>query len=453
MEFGFFSILPIIVCFALIIGTKRPFLSIIIGLLVSSLVILFRSGEWFAATKAFATVLTDLNILKILLFIPITGAIVYGMQRSGGIEGLILFLNKRNSRIKNPVITQLFVMTIGFLMFVDATSSMAVTSIVGKPLFAQAEIPKEKLALIVNSTASPIAWLIPFGGASAITVGALSINPELEEAAFSYVLKAVPFQFYTLSLLILLFISIVFRFEIGPIKKIPFSPSDLGVAIEKNAKAKAINMLLPSAILIIGIFSVLLITGEGELFKGNGSSAVFFSGLISLVAMLLIYTIRDKHKFSTVCKWYFLGIKKMLSITCLLTVALVLGTLIGKLDTASYLLQVTNFIPPQIFVAVILILSTLIAFTSGTSSGTVAIVTPLILPLIADTEISIPLVIGAVISGSVFGDQNSVISDSVIMTSSLTGVNSITHVKTQMPYTLIALALSIMLYLILGFIL
>ena len=450
MDLELLSLLPIIICLILILITKNAFVSILSGLLTGSLLLFITEGATFTVINGIVAVATDAYQFKIIGFIMLTGALVGAIQASGGITGVIQTLNRLEKGTRSKVGSQLFLMLIGCLMFMDGTSSMAVTAVVGRPIFKQLKLPKEKLALLVNSTSAPIAWLIPFGGAGAMVAGALSETGVPLDDPFSYVVSAVGFQFYTLALLILLATTILLKIDLGPIKHMVYV--DEALETPSVGRDRARNMIFPVVVLIVVIFSLLFYTGEGNILKGDGATSIFTAGCITLLFTAVFYRIQNLGTFSTILSWFFNGMRLMLEISLLLLIAFAFGDMIQRLGTASYLVQVTNFIPTQLLPLAVLLLSAIIAFSTGTSSGTVAIMTPLMIPIVVSSGGSIPLAIGALISGAVFGDQNSIISDSVIMTSSMTMVEPITHVKTQLPYTLIALGLASIGYLILGFI-
>ncbi len=451
MNLGAISLVPILICIGLILFTKNAFISILSGLFSASVILFFYNGETFTVINSITLIATDAYQFKIIGFVMLTGALVGAMQFSGGVDGVVSLLQKRKKKTSSKIAGQLFTMLIGILMFMDGTSSMAITAVVGKPIFKESKISKEKLALIVNSTAAPIAWIIPFGGAGAMIAGALIEAGVESSISFTYVLQAVGFQFYTILLLIILAVSIIFNFEIGPIKNIAYEEHNLtDIKIENK---KAINMILPIITLTILIIAMLLYTGSGDIMQGDGATAVFTAGFISLIATVVFYRLQNLGDFNTILSWVFKGMKNMVEICALLLIAFAFGSVISKIGTANFLVQFTQYIPNSILPLAILVLCSIIAFATGTSSGTVAIMIPLVIPVIIASGGNIPLAVGAVISGAVFGDQNSVISDSVIMTSSMTEVEPITHVKTQMPYTLVALGISAVLYLIFGFIL
>lgn len=453
MHYGALSLIPILVCFSLIFISKNAFISILSG--IATAVIILQVGESnFMLFQSIIDVFSSSSTVKTVLFILIVGAMIKATDLSGGVSGLMTYLERKKLNITSPVLVQLFTMMIGMLLFVDATSSMAITSVVGKPLFQKAKISTEKLALITNSTAAPIAWLVPFGGAGALMTGLITAVDGIDNDAFSYVLQAVPLQIYTISLLVFLIITVIGKFELGTLKNYQYTEDTTAQNTPSaTVTSKARNMIVPIALLLICIFGILFVTGGGNIFNGDGASAVFYGGLITLVLTLLLYSTQKLATFDTYLSWYWQGIKSMSVVTLLLAVALVFSDLLSKVGTASYLVGIFDVLPANFLPFIALLLSAVIAFSTGTSGGTVAIVTGLLLPMAVMSEVSIPLVLGAIVSGAVFGDQNSVISDSVILTSSVTGVDAITHVKTQLPYTLTALSFSAAVYLALGFVL
>lgn len=448
MQYGAVSLIPILICFTLIFISKNAFVSILSGIGAGVVILFICEGE-FVLFQSVIDVYASSSTVKTVLFILIVGALIQATERSEGVAGLIGFLERKKLNITSPVLVQLLAMVMGMLLFVDATSSMAVTAVVGKPLFQKANLSTEKLALITNSTAAPIAWLVPFGGAGALMTGLIAPLEGIEGDAFGYVLQAVPLQIYTITLLALLAISVVGRFELGAIAKCTAGEPQV-VTSQTNGRAR--NMLLPVGLLLVFIFAILAITGGGNIYKGDGASAVFYGGLLALLVTMVVYVWQKLTTVAGCLGWYWAGVKSMAMVTLLLAVALVFSDLLSKIGTAAYLVGMFQVISPKFLPLIALLLSALIAFSTGTSGGTVAIVTGLLLPMAVMSQVDIPLVLGAIVSGAVFGDQNSVISDSVIVTASVTGVDAITHVKTQLPYTCIALGISAVAFGVLGFI-
>ena len=452
MDYGYLSLVPIFMCLFLVFISKNAMLSILGGILTGSTLIIIKEKSAETIISSAQTVIQSTSTLQIILFVLLIGALSSVMTHSGGVTGLIRYFEGKKSSLNSKISIQLFAIMIGMLMFVDASSSMAITAVVGKPLFTNAKIPREKLALITNSTASPIAWIVPFGGAAAMTSGILMQVSGFEENSFSYVLKAIPYQFYTISLLLFLIVTITFDFEIGTMKRVQFVEDKTIIDTFSQNFPKARNIIVPTIVLMSSIFILLYITGGGNIFTGNGASSVFYAGVIAIIFTFLFYLLQGIVSTKEYTLWLYDGVKSMLPITVLLFVAFIFSNILAGVGTANYLLNIFDFISADYLPFFIFIIASIIAYCTGTSSGTVAIVTPLVIPMALLEGGNIPLALGAIISGAVFGDQNSIISDSAIVTSSVTGVDVISHLKTQMPYTMVAFSIAAVLYLIFGFI-
>ncbi|MFI3229787.1 MAG: hypothetical protein R3Y23_06500 [Bacillota bacterium] len=297
MDYGFVSLIPIIVVLALIVVSKNAFVSIIAGLLTGSVIILIAEGETLMALNSVVGVFESSSNVMVIFFVMLVGGLLGLMRHSGGLNGLILYLSSRKEKANSKVSAQLFVMLIGILMFVDATSSVATTALVGRPLFYQNKLSKDRLGLICNSTSSPIAWIIPFGGAAALVSGALN-NVEGITNGFELTLRAVPFQFYTIILMIIIFSSVVFKREFGKKKTEEEILSQYKYDSEGTLEGKAKNMIVPLVVLVVSIFALLLITGGGNIMNGDGSISVFLGGIIAIAFSVIFYSIQKISKVS-----------------------------------------------------------------------------------------------------------------------------------------------------------
>lgn len=459
MNYGIWSIVPIIITLAISFWRKNVFLALLSGIAVSTVIIGAATGNFLTGPESIPAVFTDLSTTKTTLFILMTGAVMTVVSRSGGVEGLVRYCTEKRQLVKSPVGAQLISFVLGLLLFVDGTSSIAVTALVGKPFFKKYGVPEEKLALISNSTGSAVAWIIPFGSACAVLTAFFTpVAKELgiTQDPFTVVMSSVVFQFYTVALLLLILASILFRFNIGPMKK-AFNQG--GEAAEEyqyetqvvRSKALARNMIVPIVFLVVCIFAVILITGKGSLASGDGGTAVFVAGLLTLLLTGVWYIVRKIATVNEYIAWCMDGMRSMLDLAVILILAYAFGSLLSVLGTAGFLAQYARLMPKAVMLAAGFLIATVIAYATGTSGGTAAVLVPVLTPVLVPLGIPATYVLGAIISGAVFGDQNSPISDSVILTSSVTGVPIMDHVRTQTPYTLIAWGAALVGYLILGF--
>lgn len=461
IDYGVFSLLPIFITLALVFAVKNVFLALMAEILSATIIIGVFSGDYLMGITSIAMVFSNSGTAMTTFFVLMTGAIMCVVSRSGGVEGLVLYCTEKRKLVKSPVAAQLISFVLGLSLFVDGTSSIAVTAMVGKPFFRKFRVPSEKLALISNSTGAAVAWIVPFGSACAVLTTFLSPVAQqlgLSDDPFFVVMTSTFFQFYTVALLPLVFLAIIFDFQLGKMKDAyqwsegnisSDSAYDTQVADRTNVQAK--NMLLPIVFLVGTIFILLFFTGGGTLSAGDGSVAVFVAGLLTLLLTGIWYRSRKICSVEKYTSWCVDGMKNMLDLVLILVFAYAFGNLLSTLGTASFLAQYAQLLPREIMLVVGYLLATFIAYATGTSGGTAAVLVPVLVPIMVPMGIAPQFVLGMIISGAVFGDQNSPISDSVILTFSMTGVKVMDHVKTQMPYTLIAWSFALVGYVVLGF--
>jgi len=194
-------------------------------------------------------------------------------------------------------------------------------------------------------------------------------------------------------------------------------------------------------------------TGDGDILKGSGSTSVFYSVIATLLFIYLYYVGAKHLKHKEYFNSLYAGISDMVPIVLILLLAFLIGSVIKELGTAEYLAHIMDGnIPPYLLPLLVFLVSALTSFSTGTSWGTFSIMMPIALALGASFDIYTPLIIGAVISGGIFGDHVSPISDTTIISSMASGCDHISHVRTQMPYALVSAGLASVLYLILGWI-
>ncbi len=460
MEYGIFSLLPIFLTLLLVFLTKNVFLALLSGILSSTLLIGIFTGDYLTGVESIATVFSDTDTAMTTFFVLMTGAVMCVVSRSGGVEGLILYCTEKRKWVKSPVAAQMISFVLGLLLFVDGNSSIAVTAMVGKPFCRKFRVPSERLALISNSTGAAVAWIVPFGSACAVLTTIftpVAQELEIQEDPFSIVMSSTIFQFYTVALLILVFFSILFNINLGGMRQVSQRAEETASAsyeyetqVEERSKVLARNMLFPIAFMVAMIFILLLITGEGSLSSGDGGTAVFVSGLLTLLVTGVWYRLRNICSVDTYTSWCIDGMKNMFDLVLILVLAYAFGNLLSTLGTAAFLANYAQMMPKKIMLVVGYLTATFIAYATGTSGGTAAVLVPVWAPIMIPMGIPAQFVLGVIISGAVFGDQNSPISDSVILTASMTGVPIMDHVRTQIPYTRIAWVAALAGYAILG---
>lgn len=468
MELGFWSVVPPLLTIVLALVTKNVFISLLIGIMTGGVIL---SGGLFAGINAgmyyIADAMTQSNTI-VIGSVMLTAAIIYLAEKSGGIEGFVQVVVKRKGLIKSKRGANLFTFILGLVVFTSGTLSCMVTGSVSRPVNDALKVPHEKSAFIVHTTSTPWCVLFPFSGWLASMVGYLVSGGVPEGEAVSTLFKSIFFNFYCILAIVLVFVLAILQKDFGPMAKAEKRAAETGMlddpkhnkaAASENrspasgAKPRAINLLLPIGVLIAVVFTVLLISGNGNIMNGNGMQALLWAVASSLFTAALLCVIEGIFKPSEVIDEIFNGMKGALPLAFVLLFGFTMGTIVKAMDTGSYLSYLfQSFLSPSLLPALTFLIAVLISFATGTSMGTMSIMAVLSLPMAYDMGISIPLVAGAMFAGSIFGDHASPISDTTIMTCSTTGCDIIDHVKTQFPYVAGLAIASFVLYVIFGFV-
>ncbi|MEA1873446.1 MAG: Na+/H+ antiporter NhaC family protein [Bacteroidota bacterium] len=488
-----FSIVPplIAILFALIF--KEVFSALILGIFSGTLIISFHQG--LGVFKAIITgflrlidtyiiqALNDKEHLSIIVFSMLIGGMVGIITRNGGMRGLVRLLSRKAKTSRSG---QLVTWLLGIAIFFDDYANTLVVGNTMRKVTDKLKVSREKLAYIVDSTAAPIAaiaFITTWIGAelSYIQDGISTLG--LKTTAYSVFFASLKYSFYPLLSIAFVFMIIMLRRDYGPMYKHELKARDGNQTdlIEPEEKPKnslvssAWNGLLPVMLVVFGTIAGLIFTGwdaavwnDANLSLGNKISHIIgqgnsFDALLwsSFAGVLLAITITVSKKLLNLKKSIeamINGFKSMLTAILILTFAWALALLTEHLHTAdfiSHIMQQLSVSPPWI-PAISFVFSAFIAFSTGSSWGTMAIMYPLMLPaswLICkeyglDHEASMAIfnhVVSTVIAGSVLGDHISPISDTTILSSLASGCRHMDHVETQIPYALTVGAASLFL--------
>lgn len=393
-------------------------------------------------------------IVKTILFIMLVGSIMEILNRSGAVDEFVNFLSQKAQKIDSPRGAMMLAYIIGLVIFIESSITVMVASIVAKPLCDKNGVSREKLAYICDSTSAPVCSMLPLNGWGALLLGLITASIASGVTAgdpIKILLQALLFNFYAIFTIIIVFVVIYKDINIGAMKNtIPklYIPSN--VQIKSNPKPW--NMVLPLVVLIGAVPAGLYLTRDGNIFSGSGSTSVYYAVIVTLIFTYLYFVpkklITHKGYFESLYK----GLGDMIPITVVMILAFLIGKVIGDLGTAKYLASMMgDTISPTIIPLLIFLLSSLMAFATGTSWGTFSIMMPIALALGGAIDIMPALMVATVISGGVFGDHASPISDTTIISSMASGCENIDHVNTQLPYALIAAFFAAIAFLVAGF--
>ena len=469
MQYGFWSVVPPILTIVLALVTKNVFISLLIGIFTSSMV-LCGGAPLTGLNDAFYSFIhtfeSNGNTITLISFLLI-GALIYLIEKSGGVEGFTEVMLKKRALIKTKRGANIFTWLLGIIIFTSGSLSCMVTGSVSRPFNDALKVPHEKSAFIVHATSTPWCVLFPLSGWLAALAGYLTSGGVPENEAISVLLRSIPLNFYCILAVFGTLAVSLFGINIGPMRKAEEraektgaldNPGRGGALTEETmspskAKPRVLNMLLPMGVLIATILAVLTITGKGNPTQGAGMQSLLWGCILAVLTICILCVAQKLFSVDEVINEMFKGMGTMLPVAGILLFGFTMGNLVKDLDTGNYLTSVfMEVLSPALLPALSFLLCMLLSFATGTSMGTMAIMSVICLPMAISMGISIPLVAGAVFGGSIFGDHSSPISDTTIMSCATTGCDIIDHVKTQMPYVLIFAAISLVLYVVLGFV-
>ncbi len=469
-----------------------PFLAIAIALVFRSVIPALFIGAWVGVLAAggftfsslvdsllrvFQTYVRDAvadpDHAAIMLFTFMIGGMVGIVSRNGGMQGVVDHMVKwANTARRGQVATAIM----GVAIFFDDYANTLVVGNTMRKVSDALRISREKLAFLVDATAAPIScvalvttWVGYEVGLIDAAVGQIA---GYDESAYLIYLRSIGYSFYPLLMLLFVFLVAGSGRDFGAMLKAERRARTTGQLTEPGSEIvhgenegreieplpggtrRAINAVVPVVVLISGVLFGLYVTGEGDTLQDIIGSADSYKALMwaSLVAVLVAFVMTLAQRILTVEQaiqaWYS-GIKLMLFAMIVLVLAWTLSSVTELLHTADYLVSLLgDFLPPAVLPAMIFVLAAVTAFATGTSWGTMGILLPIVVPLAwailaangmtgADDLHILYSSVACVLTGAVWGDHCSPISDTTILSSMASGCNHMDHVRTQLPYALL----------------
>ncbi len=455
--YSWIILLPTIITIIVCLWTKQIYVGMFSGILCGCIIIAegnVLSGLNMSFDKLIAVMASSWNV-KIILFAVLIGGVIKMMQASGAVRGLIKWLQDK-AKVTTPAKAQFLTWLIGVILFFDQYTSEAVTATIGKTLANNYGYSNEKVAYIVDSTASPMCAFIPLNSWGVYIIGILATLGISDTMAV--MLKALPFNFYCIFALAMVLVVIWKNWNIGAMKTVEEKyKCHVRIKEEKSSeKGERVSspalVAIPIIVIIITVIAAQVITGKGSFTDGDTSVSVFYSMITgNIVTILLCMKSGMKSKESV--RACMDGCLEMVPIAMLLVFAFCLSSICGELGVGAYISTLTAaHLAGQIIPVLVFIVAALMAFATGSSWGTFAIMIPIVVPMAEANGVPLHILVATMLSGAIMGDHCSMISDSTVLASVFSGCDNVSHFKTQLPYALISAALAAVLYLIVGFI-
>lgn len=462
-DFGFWSILPALVTLILCFSTREVIPSLFAGILLGG----FISGKYNIVQEFLIPSIGSPKYGEILLvYLWCLGGLIGIWGKTGGAQHFARWAGIRIAKDRRSA--KFFAYLMGVLFHQGGTISTILAGSTVRPVCDEKKVSHEELSYIIDSTASPVATVLPFnvwpiyiGG---LVVGTSPIFADLDVSK-TYIFKAIPFNFYAWFALLF---TLLLSWEKLPwygkrmkqaMKRVestgalnrgeaqPLISKELSeLEIPEGFKPSILGFLVPIGMLLsVAIGPYLFI---GKLFV----SEAFILATLSAMILALYQGMRLK----TVIEGFVNGCKGVTVGAIILGLAVTLGNVSGSLGTANYIIRTSGkLIIPFLLPAIFLLVTMFISFSIGTSWGTYAVVFPIAMPLAysvnPDPFFNL-LCFAAVTGGSVYGDNCSPISDTTILSSLATGTDLMDHVFTQMPLASVAAGLGAILYTVIALI-
>ena len=483
--FGWLSLLPPVLAIGLAVASRRALPALLAGVWVGWLIV--TGGRPLAATGAalrgIGGVLADPGQARVVLFTVLMGVLIQWIRRSGGIDGFLDWIRRRPWS-DSPRGARMLAAAAGLGIFVESTITCLVVGVVARPLFDRHRLAREKLAYICDATSAPVCMLIPLNSWGAVVLALLTAQAALgrlgDNAPLGVFLAAVPLNFYAMLSVVLVFTVAATGYDIGPMRRAErrarASGPPTGTTRDRSAgdrpgRGRARHLAVPLAVMMGTVLAGIAATGIAGaraagiadpalmdvLEHASGSTAVLAGVVTALAVLGVAATAAGDARPRELADAAWRGAASMVPIATLLVLALAIGGVCEALGTGPFIAdRAAPLLTPALAAPVVFLTSGIIAFATGTSFGTFAIMIPLAVPLAAAMQldgaaVSLPLVVSAVLGGGVFGDHCSPISDTTVISSAAAGSDHIEHVRTQAPYALAAAIGTVVLYLLAGF--
>lgn len=467
---GWLSILPPVVAIALAIKTREVYISLALFVWLGWTIL----NSWnpvvglVEGVNTFLAAITSPGNARTLLFSALIGGIITLTQASGGMAGFIRWVEQRRLGQSRRTV-RLFGIGTSMLLFLESNFGLLVAGAVSRPLFDRAKISREKLSYILDATCAPKQLLIPINAWGAYIVTLLAAQGVQEPNRV--LISALSVNFYAILAIILVFFVGVTDWNIGPMREAerrvreegkllrdgaePMMSSDVAMlAAKEGVPLRAVNMLLPIVAMVTTVPIVLWITGDGEILSGSGTDAVLWGVIVGILLGAVMYRAQGIMTLREVTDYTIKGIQGLTPVVIVLALAFAIAGTQQALGTGVWLAQVAQAnVNPGFVPAITFILACIMAFSTGTSWGTFAIMIPIVEPMATLLDLHLGLTLAAALGGGIFGDHCSPISDSTIVASMASASDHIDHVRTQLPYALLAASGALVLFLGAGFIL
>ena len=473
------SVVPALIALLLAIATRRVLISLSLGIIVGALML--SDGNVLDAVLYLKNSVVSLlykggeegfnsNNINIILFLILLGILTSLLSVSGANQA---FANWAQEKVKGRRGAKLMAACLVFVTFIDDYFHSLAVGAIARPVTDKFKVSRAKLAYILDSTAAPMCVLMPISswGAYIITLiaGLLATHSITGYTPLGAFVTMSAMNFYAIFSILMVFFVAYFSFDIGSMTRFEhnaMSQEEKSSEQRGSSEAGVRDLVLPILALIIGTVTMMLKTGGDALTEAGNPFTILGAfenttvgislvtgGVASIIVLTLCLLMRRHISVGDYMKAYGSGVKMMSGAILILFFAWTINGVVSDMQTGKYLSSlVAGNISPAFLPAILFVLASAMAFSTGTSWGTFGIMLPIgaAMAMHSDPSLIIPC-LSAVMAGAVCGDHCSPVSDTTILSSTGAQCNHMDHVLSQLPYALLVAAASVIGYLVVGF--
>ena len=451
-DWGAACLIPTALVFSLALWTRRPIESLVSGSLLG-LVMLNGMGFIGALAETSVNVMTDPDVAWVILVCGLMGGVIGLLIRTGATAS---FTRTVESKVTGERSALMSSWVLGIFMFVDDyLNSLAVGSAM-RDITDRFRVARERLAYVVDSTAAPISVIIPYSTWGAFFAGLLVANGLAEEGdGLNVYISAIPYMFYAWAAVLIVPLVIAGWIpSLGAMRSADRRARDEGLMVPPEAAhIEAANQsILPKEGLSTGIWFFIVSMAVLVLATVLSDNDFLVGLYITLGAMVLFVLLSKSLNLQETFDTVLDGFKTMLEPLAVLVAAFIFKEVNDGLGLAPYVVNALEpILSAETLPAAIFVVMALVSFLTGSNWGVFVIVLPIVTALGQGLNADMTLLIGATLSASTFGSHACFYSDATVLTAQATGCTPLQHALTQLPYALIAAAIAVIGYLIIGF--
>ena len=464
-----------------------PVVAILLAVLIREVLVALASGVWVGAAlivegdplEGFLRGTADFVVgalgsagnATVVLFILVLGGAVGVVSEAGGGRGLAKLVTQKVRATRGGLLAT---WAMGLLLFVDDYTNALLVGSTMRPVTDRLRVSREKLAFVVDATSAPMASIAVVASWVGVEVGYIQAQYEalgLDGDAYIVFLESLPYRFYPILMLLFVGMVVVMRRDFGPMLSAerraretgevlglgaaPASDFREGCIADATGTDRAVLAWFPMALVVIAAVVGLWATGHAAA-QADGLSAptvrevigradsprsLLWAAFIGSVGAIVAALVTKALDFSAAMAAWVSGARSVLLAVMVLVLAWALGDVCKELGTARFVIELVGpSVPVPLVPALVFVVSAAVAFATGTSYGTMAVMFPLVVPLAhslapADAALMVGS-ISSILAGSVWGDHCSPISDTTILSSMASSCDHVDHVRTQLPYAL-----------------